>query len=191
MNKYFVCSPYAGYVQANVIVANALGRWVFLKYKAVPVVPHVFFTTMLQDSNPEERQLGITGGQVLMADCSRMIHYTQKGNSDGMVRDLKRAGELGLEVIEKPDLVGVMENPVVSIENFGLTCVVCHQTYCLAWVIANPRAKASYEMFVGADLTPPEDIFKEAHQGCLTRKIDWVGKSYVDVHPDESSNFPP
>ena len=57
MKKVYICSPLGGDVSANLERAKQYARYVF-SCGAAPVVPH-FYALVLEDGNPEERQLGM------------------------------------------------------------------------------------------------------------------------------------
>ena len=156
--KVFVCSPYQGNVEANLAIAQALGRWVFLEHKAIPIIPHLLFPGMLDDKDPAERALGIDAGHELMRVCSRILIYTQKGKSEGMLQDIEAAIRMGLPGTKKPDLVGVMGKLTIPDQAGRPTCVVCHETFY-------PPSKP--------ELGWNSHDFAEYHNGhCLTKQVD-------------------
>ena len=61
MKKVYICSPLGGDVSANLERAKQYARYVF-SCGAAPVVPH-FYALVLEDGNPEERQLGMQAGR--------------------------------------------------------------------------------------------------------------------------------
>lgn len=67
-----------------------------------PLAPHLLYTQVLDEHNPEHRQLGINLDLALMTLCQRVVLFTPDGTegtlSSGMRQDLARALELGLPV---------------------------------------------------------------------------------------------
>lgn len=39
---------------------------------AIPIVPHLYFTQFLDDNKPEEQELGICMGLILLRECDEM-----------------------------------------------------------------------------------------------------------------------
>lgn len=104
MNRSFVCSPFRGNTRANRLIATLLGGWLF-RGNIIPIVPHVFFTDMLDDAVQAERDLGIKAGHALMAGCQTLI----------------------LEVA-RPSLQGITSHTVFPLDPKHpkrLTCIVC------------------------------------------------------------------
>lgn len=70
MKKVYICSPLGGDVSANLERAKQYARYVF-SCGAAPVVPH-FYALVLEDGNPEERQLGMQAGRSLLWLCDEL-----------------------------------------------------------------------------------------------------------------------
>ena len=70
MKKVYICSPLGGDVTANLERARQYARYVF-SCGAAPVVPH-FYALVLDDGNPEERQLGMQAGKSLLWLCDEL-----------------------------------------------------------------------------------------------------------------------
>ena len=99
MKRIFVCSPYAGNVEANVKIAEDICKdMVRLGY--APFAPHLFYTRFLDDGNITDRKLGIICGQTFMEICDEVCLYSQNGISDGMNSDLDYAKSLGKPIKE-------------------------------------------------------------------------------------------
>lgn len=172
MQRIFVCSPFRGNTQANLVIARALGRYVFLELKAIPVVPHTSFTSMLDDNIELERNLGISAGHNLMETCHQFLLYSQKGISSGMREDIKWAEGMKLDITWKNNLLKVLDTPVKDLEIDEPTCVVCLKLF---------RDSAfEYLQTYGRDSRKDPkvnwgrllDKFKEQHHECLTREVD-------------------
>lgn len=85
----YICSPYAGDVDANVENARRYCRFAVDK-GYIPIAPHLLFTQFLNDNNPKERQLGIFFGNAVMSKCSEVWVFGDR-ISDGMEAEIKRA----------------------------------------------------------------------------------------------------
>ena len=85
----YICSPYAGDVEANVEAARKYSRFA-VEQGRIPIAPHLLFTQFLNDANPRERQLGLFFGNAIMSKCSEGWVF---GNniSSGMEAEIKRA----------------------------------------------------------------------------------------------------
>lgn len=85
----YVCSPYSGNVEANCKSARRYSRFaVAMGY--IPITPHLLFTQFLDDSNDEERELGLFFGNVLMSKCSELWVFGSTISS-GMSSEIERA----------------------------------------------------------------------------------------------------
>ena len=85
----YICSPYAGDVDANVENARRYCRFAVDK-GYIPIAPHLLFTQFLNDADPTERRLGIFFGNAVMSKCSEVWVFGAH-ISDGMEAEIKRA----------------------------------------------------------------------------------------------------
>ena len=89
-------SPFAGDEQANIDYARLCVRDSLSRGEA-PIASHLLYTqpTVLDDSDPAERQWGIDAGLVWgsMADAS--VVYTDRGISRGMAFGIASAEDFG------------------------------------------------------------------------------------------------
>lgn len=85
----YICSPYAGDIESNVSTARRFSRFA-VDSGYIPIAPHLLFTQFLSDDDPDERQLGLLFGNVLMSKCAEVWVF---GNyiSNGMDAEIKRA----------------------------------------------------------------------------------------------------
>lgn len=94
-------SPHAGDIEANIAYAKRCIQDCLSRGES-PIASHLLFTQpgILDDTNPEERELGIGAGHgwIERADC--VVVYLDKGMSSGMIAGLKRAvaGETPVEI---------------------------------------------------------------------------------------------
>lgn len=85
----YICSPYAGDIVKNVLAARSYSRFAVDK-GFIPVAPHLLFPQFMNDTDPQERELGLFFGNALMSKCSEVWVF---GNniSVGMQAEIKRA----------------------------------------------------------------------------------------------------
>ena len=99
MKRVFICSPFAGDIERNVEVAKKLCRMAMDQGYA-PFAPHLLYPTFTDDSVPEQRETGIACGLAYMECCDEVWAFTGNGISNGMRRELDRAGQLGKPILE-------------------------------------------------------------------------------------------
>lgn len=85
----YICSPYSGDVERNVERARKFSRYA-VETGYIPVAPHLLFPQFLDDSNKEERELGLFFGNVLMDRCAE-VWVLGGVISSGMDAEIKRA----------------------------------------------------------------------------------------------------
>ena len=92
----YICSPYAGDIENNIKAAQVYSR-AAVDAGYIPIAPHLLFPQFLDDSVPQERELGMFFGNVLMSKCSELWVC---GNtvSSGMSAEIKRAKRKGYTV---------------------------------------------------------------------------------------------
>ena len=61
MKLTYICSPCRGDYEKNIIKAQEYCREA-MNDGLLPLAPHVYFTQFVDDSNPEERKLGLRCG---------------------------------------------------------------------------------------------------------------------------------
>lgn len=90
-------SPYAGAVEHNVEYAKrcALDS---LKRGEAPMLSHLLYTQFLDDSVPEERELGIAAGLAWRRVAEKSVVYTDLGISQGMEYGIMAAKNAGLPI---------------------------------------------------------------------------------------------
>ncbi len=85
----YICSPYAGDIETNVVAASRYSRFAVEK-GYIPIAPHLLFPQFLNDSDPNERELGLFFGNAIMSKCSEIWVFGSK-ISNGMAAEIKRA----------------------------------------------------------------------------------------------------
>ena len=96
MKKVFICSPYRGDVEGNTELAKKVGRIAAL-CDYVPVIPHLMYTSFLDDANPEDRIRGLTMSIELLACCD-MLWIIGNRISKGMRFEIEQAKTLGIPI---------------------------------------------------------------------------------------------
>ena len=85
----YICSPYAGDIEANVAAARRYSRFA-VDAGYIPIAPHLLFPQFLDDANPKERELGLFFGNALMSKCSEVWVFGSH-ISEGMKAEINRA----------------------------------------------------------------------------------------------------
>ncbi|MEA2107838.1 MAG: DUF4406 domain-containing protein [Pseudomonadota bacterium] len=98
MKRIFVCSPYAGDIQLNELVAETLCHQV-IKIGHAPFAPHLLYPRFLDDSIDVKREIGIRTGLTFLRVCHEVWVYTGNGISLGMQCEIDYANEIGKPVI--------------------------------------------------------------------------------------------
>ena len=80
---------YAGDIETNVVAARRYSRFAVEK-GYIPIAPHLLFPQFLNDSDPNERELGLFFGNAIMSKCSEIWVFGSK-ISNGMAAEIKRA----------------------------------------------------------------------------------------------------
>ena len=85
----YICSPYSGDVEAHTASARHYCRFA-VDSGCIPVAPHLLFPQFMNDTDPQERELGLFFGNALMSKCSEVWVF---GSfiSPGMQAEIKRA----------------------------------------------------------------------------------------------------
>ena len=92
----FICSPYAGEVKKNVSAVRKYSRFA-VDRGYIPIAPHLLFPQFMEESDPEQRRLGIFFGLVLQSKCKEV--WVFGGNiTKGMAVEIEKAHERGLPV---------------------------------------------------------------------------------------------
>ena len=74
MKLTYICSPCRGDYEKNIIKAQEYCREA-MNDGLLPLAPHVYFTQFVDDSNPEERKLGLRCGLQLLRHCQLIRVY--------------------------------------------------------------------------------------------------------------------
>ena len=89
--KIYVASPYAGNVAKNVAAAVRYCRKV-IDDGYMPVAGHLLYPQILDDNDPEERDLGLLFGLALLRTCDEVWVFGTV--SDGVEKEIEEAKRL-------------------------------------------------------------------------------------------------
>ena len=92
--KVYVASKYAGDVEANVAAAVDYCKYV-IRQNCIPVASHLLYPQMLDDSVPEQRELGLMFGLSLLAICDEVWCFGDVSESAGVQQEIVEAKKLG------------------------------------------------------------------------------------------------
>jgi hypothetical protein len=92
----FICSPFAGDIEGNIIRARRYGRFAVVQ-KAIPIIPHLMYPQFLEEDDPEERQLGIEMGLVLLSKCHELWVFGNRISS-GMSVEIAKAKKWNIPI---------------------------------------------------------------------------------------------
>jgi hypothetical protein len=90
MKLVVIESPYSGDTEANTKYARECVLDSLRRGEA-PYASHLFYTQVLDDLKPEERQLGMLAGFQWGAKADLVAVYTDKGISQGMTHGVAEA----------------------------------------------------------------------------------------------------
>ena len=93
-NLVYICSPYRGEVERNVVYARQLTRTA-IDNSFVPITPHLYLTQVLTEENPLERRKGMAAGLELLKICKYILVGTKYGVSSGMKEEIWEAKKAG------------------------------------------------------------------------------------------------
>ena len=96
MKLVYIASPYAGDIPNNVERAKEYCKQA-LEQGVIPMAPHLLYPQFLEDSDPEQRSLGLRAGLELLARCDEMWVFGGE-ISPGMSREIQFAREHGIPI---------------------------------------------------------------------------------------------
>lgn len=91
--KVYIVSRYAGDVENNVASAIRYCRFTINK-KKMPIATHLLYPQIVDDNNPDEREIGTMYGLALLALCDEVWCFGET-LSPGMEQEIKEAKRLG------------------------------------------------------------------------------------------------
>jgi hypothetical protein len=97
MKLIYVASPYAGDIETNTQFAKEACRFVMNEGHAF-FAPHLLYPQVLNESNPDERQLGLKMGKEILGWCDELWVFGDTV-SPGMQAEISLAQEHEIPVV--------------------------------------------------------------------------------------------
>lgn len=91
----FICSPLRGDIKTN--LENAKKYSYLASYHGIPITPHLYFTTFLDDNSTADRYLGTSMGLQLLELCQEVWVYADEV-TEGMIEEINKARELDIPI---------------------------------------------------------------------------------------------
>lgn len=85
----YIASPYAGDTETNVRRAQGYCRFAVTK-NCIPIAPHLHYPQFMDDSDKEQRELGLFFALVLLGKCDELWIFGDRV-SNGMSQEIKKA----------------------------------------------------------------------------------------------------
>ena len=95
MHRVYICSPLGGNVSANIENAKRYARYA-LECGMAPFIQH-FYALILDDSNKEERNIGMLAGFCMLCVCDAVWVFGDE-LTEGMKTEIRFAEKLNIEV---------------------------------------------------------------------------------------------
>ena len=96
MKLVYICSPYAGDIEANIRFAKAACLYAS-EQGCAPVAVHLMYPQLLDDSIPAQREIGIRMGLRILAACDELWICGSR-ISHGMSCEIAEAERLGITI---------------------------------------------------------------------------------------------
>ena len=93
----YICSPYAGDVEANTENARRYCRYA-VDAGCMPIAPHLLYPQFMDDSDAAERDVALKFGIILLSRCSELWWFGDV-ISQGMQNEMEFAERKGIPVI--------------------------------------------------------------------------------------------
>ena len=89
--KIYVCSPFAGDTEGNIVKARRYCAFA-VEQRYIPYASHLFFPQFMSDDDPAQRELGLFMGMVYLDGCWVFGDTV----SSGMAAEIERAKKRGI-----------------------------------------------------------------------------------------------
>ena len=93
--KIYVASPMKGDIPGNLEKAKKYCRQIM--YDGIPICPHLYFSTYLDDDFGPDRLKGMVMGEILLGECNWLYVFTDE-LTEGIIAEIKKAKELGIPI---------------------------------------------------------------------------------------------
>lgn len=95
--KIYVCSPLSGDMERNIQKARGYClRIVGMGF--LPIAPHIYFTQFLDDTDLEQREIGMFWGNELLKGCDEIWVFGIEQPSRGMKAEIEMAERCGIPI---------------------------------------------------------------------------------------------
>jgi hypothetical protein len=92
----YIASPYAGDTETNEARAEAYCRFAVMR-GCIPLAPHLHYPRFLDDTDTDERELGLFSALVLLGKCDELWAFGG-AITDGMSREITKAKKRGMPI---------------------------------------------------------------------------------------------
>ena len=96
----YICSPYraasAEQLEKNIALARR-SSCMAMALRRIPIVPHLLFPQFLDESDEEQRKVGIEAG-LTMLELAEELWVVGSTISEGMAKEIAKATELGIPI---------------------------------------------------------------------------------------------
>lgn len=92
----YISSPFAGDTEYNISRAKGYCRFAVSR-GCIPLAPHLHYPLFMDDSGPDERELGLYFATILLGKCDELWAFGGR-ISDGMSREIAKAKKHGIPV---------------------------------------------------------------------------------------------
>ena len=92
----YIASPYSGDIETNVRRAQGYCRFAVTKNR-IPIAPHLHYPQFMDDSDKEQRELGLFFALVLLGKCDELWIFGDRV-SNGMSQEIKKAEKRGIPI---------------------------------------------------------------------------------------------
>lgn len=106
----FICSPYAGDTEMNAKNAQHFCRYA-VEQNCIPIAPHLLFTQFLDDTDEEERGLGLFFSAVLLCKCAEVWVFGNEVTA-GMRSEIARARRRNMPIRYFDNSCREVEKPI-------------------------------------------------------------------------------
>ncbi|MGF7142809.1 hypothetical protein HNQ56_001227 [Anaerotaenia torta] len=90
----YICSPFAGDTERNAERARGYCRFA-VSQNCIPIAPHIIFPQFMEESDPEQRSLGLFFGLVLQSKCKEVWVFS-RNITRGMAVEIEKAKQRGI-----------------------------------------------------------------------------------------------
>lgn len=91
----YIASPFSGDTERNTERAQGYCRFAISK-GCIPLAPHLHYPQFMDDSDREQRELGLFFALVLLGKCDELWVFGKP--SDGMSREMSKAKKRGMPI---------------------------------------------------------------------------------------------